>query len=95
MGRPHTLPATDLVNAHLSPFLIDQQTALSAALSSIQSSNETLVTTISAQREEMEALMRGLEAVVADLESSAAMLQAEDVQNLSGDVRMIEDELTG
>jgi kinetochore protein NNF1 len=89
------LPATDLVNAHLSPFLIDQQTALSGALTTIQTSNETLVATITSQAAEMEALVAGLEAVVRDLEQSAEMLQGEDVQGLSGDVRMIEEELAG
>jgi hypothetical protein len=43
----------------------------------------------------MEALVAGLEAVVRDLEQSAEMLQGEDVQGLSGDVRMIEEELAG
>lgn len=92
---PHTLPAADLLNAHLSPFLIDQQTALSGALSMIQSNNETLVATITSQRVEMENLVAGLEAVVRDLEKSAEMLQSDDVQGLSGDVRMIEAELAG
>jgi kinetochore protein NNF1 len=92
---PHTLPASDLVNAHLSPFLIDQQTALSGALTTIQASNETLVATITSQRAEMEALVAGLEAVVRDLEKSSEMLQGDDVQGLSGDVRMIEEELAG
>ncbi|TID26712.1 Beta-catenin-like protein 1 [Venturia nashicola] len=90
---PHTLPATELLNAHLSPFLIDQQTTLSSALATIQTSNETLVATITSQRAEMEALVAGLEAVVKDLEKSADMLQSDDVQGLSGDVRMIEQEL--
>lgn len=90
---PHTLPATDLLNAHLSPFLVDQQTALNSALRTVQTSNETLVATITGQRAEMEALVAGLEAVVKDLEKSADMLQGDDVQGLSGDVRTIEEEM--
>jgi kinetochore protein NNF1 len=83
------------VNAHLSPFLVDQQTVLSGALTTVQASNEMLLATITSQKAEMEALIAGLEAVVRDLEKSATMLQGEDVQVLSGDVRMIEEELAG
>jgi kinetochore protein NNF1 len=92
---PHTLPATDLVNAHLLPFMVDQQTALTGALSTLQASNETLVATITAQRAEMEALVSGLEAVVRDLEKSAEMLQGEEVAGLGSEVRMMEEELAG
>jgi kinetochore protein NNF1 len=91
--RPHILPAADILNAHLSPFLIEQQTSLATALKTVQTSNTALVDTITAQRVEIETLVGGLEAVVADLERSAAMLQGSEVQSLAGEVRMMEDEL--
>lgn len=64
-------------------------------MDTLQSKNTDLAQTVAAQRAEIEALVSGLEAVVQDLEKSAAMLQDETVQSLSGDVRMVEDELKG
>jgi hypothetical protein len=91
---PHTLPATSLLNAHLTPFLMDQETTLQNSLADIQTRNEGLVDEIMEQRLEIEALMLGLEGLVTDLERSGAMLQGDEVQGLSNDVRMIEEELT-
>jgi kinetochore protein NNF1 len=92
---PHILPATDILTAHLSPFLIEQHNTLTAALETVEKSNETLGQTIASQRDEMEKLVRGLEAVVGDLERSAGMLQGEDIQGMGGEVREIEAELKG
>jgi kinetochore protein NNF1 len=92
---PHVLPATDILTAHLSPFLLEQHKALTTALDTIEKSNETLAETITTQRDEMEKLVKSLEAVVGDLERSAAMLQSEDVQALGGEVRGIEAALKG
>jgi kinetochore protein NNF1 len=92
---PHILPATDILNAHLSPFLLEQHNTLITALTAIEKSNEALVETIKSQRDEMEKLVKSLEVVVGDLERSATMLQSEDVQSLGGEVRGIEEELKG
>jgi kinetochore protein NNF1 len=92
---PHILPATDILNAHLSPFLLEQHNALTTALNTIEKSNETLVETVTSQRDEMEKLVKSLEAVIGDLERSATMLQGDDVQALGGEIREIENELKG
>jgi kinetochore protein NNF1 len=89
------MPATDILNAHLSPFLLEQHSTLSSGLKTIEESNRALVDTIVAQRAEMQALISGLEAVVQDLESSATMLQQDSLQGLSGEIGMIEQELKG
>ncbi|KAF2435412.1 Nnf1-domain-containing protein [Tothia fuscella] len=90
---PHILPASDILNAHLTPFLVEQQTSLSSALTALQSSNTTLIDTVISQRAEMEALVSGLESVVADLERGATMLQGDEVLTLAGESRKMEDEL--
>jgi kinetochore protein NNF1 len=92
---PHILPATDILTAHLSPFLIEQHNSLTVSLDTIKKSNETLGETIVSQRDEMEKLVRGLEDIVGDLERSAGMLQGQDVQGMGGEVREIEAELKG
>jgi kinetochore protein NNF1 len=90
---PHTLPPCDLVNAHLASFLTDQHAVIKAQTSEIEAKNVQLMDTIKQQRQEMESLVMGLEHVVADLERSAAMLQGDDVQSLTAEVKMVEDEL--
>jgi kinetochore protein NNF1 len=90
---PHTLPPSDLVNAHLAPFLTDMRSTITTETSALESNNENLIQTIKAQRAEMEALVSGLEHVVADLEKSANMMQMDEVQGLSKDVKMVEEEL--
>jgi kinetochore protein NNF1 len=75
--------------------LLEQHNALTTALGTIEKGNEALVATITSQREEMENLVKSLEAVVGDLEKSAAMLQDQNVQGLGGEVREIEGELKG
>lgn len=61
----------------------------------LEKRNEELIETIKKQRVEMEGLVGGLERVVGDLERSAEMVQGEGVQGLSGDVKMMEEELKG
>ncbi|KAF2399719.1 Nnf1-domain-containing protein [Trichodelitschia bisporula] len=90
---PHTLPPAALLHAHLLPFLNEQESALTAALSTLETRNNALAETIQAQRAEMEGLVRGLEAVISDLERSGEMLQSDEVQGLLADVKMIDQEL--
>ncbi|KAL1999552.1 hypothetical protein VTN02DRAFT_4363 [Thermoascus thermophilus] len=69
---PHTLGAEDLYRAHLAPYLQEAQAGLHAKIEAAQAQNAELVGKIQRQRGEIEALLSGLEAVVADLEGAAA-----------------------
>lgn len=92
---PHTLPPADLVNAHLAPFLTDTRAAIASETAELEARNKALMETIRQQRVEMQGLVEGLEGVVADLERSAAMLQGDEVQDLTAEVKMVEEELGG
>ena len=79
--------------AHLGPFLTSQQTAIKTQLSTLEEQNGVLGETIVQQRQEMEMLVRGLEALVGDLEKAAEMVQSEDVQRLTGETKTMREEL--
>lgn len=89
----HTLPPTSLHLAHLLPFLEQHSALLNSQLSATHASNAELLSSITAQRAEIEALVRGLETVVQDLEKSAQMMGQEEVQGLSAEVREIDTEM--
>ena len=74
MCRPHLLPPSELYNAHLSPQLVPIQAELEERLRNTQARNEHLVALIQRQREEVESLVSGLEAVVSDLEGANGVL---------------------
>ena len=76
--------------AHLMPFLEKQATEMSTNLAETQTANIELLTTVTAQRAEIEALVRGLESIVGDLEASAQAMAQDDVQELSTEVRDVE-----
>ncbi|ORY08737.1 Nnf1-domain-containing protein [Clohesyomyces aquaticus] len=88
--NPHNLPPSSIHLAHLMPFLEAQTATLNAELSATQTSNTELLSTITAQRAEIEALVRGLENVVHDLEASAQMMAGNEVQGLSKEIRDLE-----
>ena len=88
--RPHTLTPSEIHLAHLMPFLEKQGTEMNTKLAETQTANAELLATVTAQRAEIEALVRGLESVVNDLEVSAQMMAQDDVQNLSTETRDIE-----
>ncbi|MCJ1402712.1 hypothetical protein MMC11_005933 [Xylographa trunciseda] len=67
---PHLLPPLDLYNAHLAPQLAPLHADLDERLRSTRTRNEELVGLIRKQREEVERLVGGLEAVVGDLEGA-------------------------
>ena len=69
-NRPHTLPPEPLYRAHLAPYLASAEHDLQKELSEVQAENETLARGIQGQREQVEGLLRGLEAVVMDLEGA-------------------------
>jgi kinetochore protein NNF1 len=75
------------------PFLEKQATDMNTKLAETQQSNTELLSTVTAQRAEIEALVRGLENVIQDLDVSAQMMAQDDVQGLSKDVRDLEMEM--
>ncbi|KAF9734987.1 hypothetical protein PMIN06_009334 [Paraphaeosphaeria minitans] len=90
---PHTLPPAEIHLAHLMPFLEAQATEMNTRLADTQQANTQLLTTVTAQRAEMEALVHGLENVIQDLETSAQMMGQEEVQGLSKEMRELEKEM--
>ncbi|EED17034.1 MIND kinetochore complex component Nnf1, putative [Talaromyces stipitatus ATCC 10500] len=68
---PHMLNADGLYQAHLTPYLQEVQNVLNAKIETTQSQNVALAEKVLAQRKEIESLLSGLEAVMADLEGSA------------------------
>ena len=75
------------------PFLESQQVEMTARLVETQEANTKLLSTITEQRAEIEALVHGLESVIHDLETSAQMMGQEDVQGLSKEMRELEKEM--
>ena len=72
------------------PFLENQATEMTTQLADTQQSNTELLSTVTAQRAEIEALVRGLENVIQDLEVSAQMMAQDDVQGLSKEIKNLE-----
>lgn len=79
--------------AQLTPFIEKQAAEMNAKLSETQQLNADLLSTVTAQRAEIEALVRGLEYVVQDLENSAQMMAQDDVQDLSKEIKQLETEM--
>lgn len=88
--RPHTLTPAEIHLAHLMPFLEKQATEMNARLIETQQANVELLSTVAAQRAEIEALVRGLENVIHDLDASAQTMAQDDVQDLSKETRDLE-----
>jgi kinetochore protein NNF1 len=91
--RPHTLTPAEIHLAHLTPFIEQQAADMNTKLSETQQANTQLLSTITAQRTEMEALVRGLENVIHDLEASAQIMAQDDVQGLSKEIKDLETEM--
>ena len=89
----HTLPPSSIHLAHLLPFLEEHTALLNTQLAATQDSNKELLSTITAQRAEIEFLVQSLENVIQDLETSAQMMAQEDVQGLSKEIRELETEM--
>jgi len=75
------------------PFLETQATDMNKQLVETQEANHELLSTVSAQRAEIEALVQGLENVIQDLETSAQVMGQEEVQNLSKEIKALETEM--
>ena len=78
------LPPQSLYLAHLAPYLVTTQAQLGSELLAVQAENEQLAKGIDGQKDEVERLVSGLEAVIADLEGANAVMGR---QVESGDVR--------
>lgn len=65
--RPHLLPASAILTAHLTPALTAHQSQLNARLQTTQSQNALLHDEVRRQREEIESLLERLEGVVGDV----------------------------
>jgi kinetochore protein NNF1 len=75
------------------PFLDEQAASMNSQLTATQQANTELLSTVTVQRAEIEALVRGLENVIQDLEASAQMMGQEEVQGLSKEIRDLETEM--
>jgi kinetochore protein NNF1 len=58
-----------------------------------QQSNTELLSTVTGQRAEIEALVRGLENVIHDLDVSAQMMAQDEVQGLGKEIKDLEMEM--
>ena len=68
------LPPQSLYLAHLAPYLASTQSQLETELRAVQAENEELVKGVERQRDDVERLVSGLEAVIADLEGANGAL---------------------
>ncbi|KXX73909.1 hypothetical protein MMYC01_209047, partial [Madurella mycetomatis] len=89
---PHTLPAETILNAHLRPHLTSQRSQLNAKLQTMQAANVRLHEEIQAQRAEMEALLRGVEKALSDMDGANGLL-GEVVEELAEETRAAEGEV--
>ncbi|PVH97829.1 Nnf1-domain-containing protein [Periconia macrospinosa] len=90
---PHTLSPAEIHLAHLLPFLEKQSAEMSTRLSETLQANTELLSTVTAQRAEIEALVHSLENVVQDLEASAHVMGQDEVQGLSKETKELEIEM--
>ena len=94
VDRLHLLPADDILAAHLAPHLASQQGQLNARLQTTQGHNAQLFEGIQAQRREIEALLGGVEKVLADMDGASGLL-ADVVDDLAQESRTMEVEMSG
>jgi kinetochore protein NNF1 len=88
------LDANGLYKAHLTPYLQEAQATLNARIETAQSQNVALAEKVLAQRKEIESLLSGLEAVMADLEGSAdTSTDYSKVHNLRQESLQIDEEM--
>jgi kinetochore protein NNF1 len=97
-GRPlHTLSGEELYAAHLTPFLQHAAIELASKLCDTQRQNQIMMDNIAKQRQEIQALVQGMDGVARDIEGSvAAMNDADDrpgMRTLRDDIFEMEQEL--
>ncbi|CAD6572188.1 MAG: hypothetical protein ASARMPREDX12_004996 [Alectoria sarmentosa] len=93
---PHMLPPQSLYLAHLAPYLASTQSQLETELQSAQADNEQLAKGVERQRDEVERLVGGLEAVISDLEgANGAMSDVVEGSELRKEAMEIDGEIGG
>ncbi|KAI1963516.1 hypothetical protein LOZ58_002350 [Ophidiomyces ophidiicola] len=78
---PHTLGATELYQAHLTPYLAQAQQSLDLKLEETEKHNILLAEKIQRQKEEIRQLLEGMEAIIGDIEGAAKAMQDFDPDN--------------
>ncbi|KAI1437749.1 Nnf1-domain-containing protein [Xylaria sp. CBS 124048] len=71
---PHLLPPDEVLDAHMAPHLIQQQSQLNAKLQTTQSHNAMLFEDIKRQRAEIESLVTLLEKALEDIDHTNHMM---------------------
>ncbi|KAI0406689.1 Nnf1-domain-containing protein [Xylaria palmicola] len=89
---PHTLPPDEVLDAHLAPHLVQQQSQLNAKLQTTQAHNAKLFDDIKRQRAEIESLVSLLEKVLEDVDNTNRMLDGV-VDDVARETRTIELEM--
>lgn len=70
LDRPHLLPPSALLAAHLAPSLTAAQGRLNAKEQTLESVNAELYEVVKGQWDEIEGLVAGVEGIVKDLEGA-------------------------
>ena len=90
------LPPQSLYLAHLAPYLASTQSQLETELQAVQVENQQLAKGVERQRDEVERLVSGLEAVIADLESAnGAMSDVIESNEMRKEAMDIDGEVAG
>lgn len=94
MSSPHTLPPDELYKAHLTPYLREIQGIVGSRIEDTHAQNAELAKNVQDQRAEIQNLLQGLEAVVADLDgAAAAAAQFTEENNLRQENVQMDEEL--
>ena len=86
-NRLHTLSATELYTAHLTPYFQRATEELNTKLQQTQQENASVVAKINDQRAEIERLLNSLDAAVKEAEDSVQAMQVDGGNNGLGDLR--------
>lgn len=89
----HTLPAKELCSAHLLPSLTSHSAELSTRQETLQNENVDILSRVMEQRKQIEAMVRGLENVIADLDASVETLQEAGIDGLREEVRGVDEDV--
>lgn len=90
------LPPQSLYLAHLAPYLASTQSQLETELQAVQAENEQLAKGVERQRDEVERLVSGLEAVIADLEgANGAMSDVVEGSEVRKEAMEMDGEIAG